>query len=542
VKNIILFFFLIAQLCADASNQQTAGAGKLIYVAKDGKDNATGTVSKPLLTISKAFSLAQPGDEIIVRRGTYREMVTLDKGGVSGLQRIKIRAASGEVVRVKGSERVKGWIKDKKGIWQLTTDTIFFKGSLYFNDAKMKRDEWDGDLNLLCYRSKLDRGKVLISANFGKDNPNRALVEMPVRPSGIRSLENVNYITIEHIQISQVSGPAGNISGKQTGAVETGGGTHWIIQNCVIRDCSGIGISVGNTGRDYPQASPRNPEFSNYDDIADIGHHIITNNHIFNCGQAGIFGLAGGTATLIEGNLIEAINTEGLYTGGESAGIRLALAVDAVIKGNLIRKVKGRLGRGIYLGPLFQAARISENIISDTQAGAVYLFNSHGPALIDNNVFAPGDGQQKPGVKMLATEANVFINNLFYDCSFTNERLPGKSVATSNYLPHTLSIKQTIPSLNIDHRWLGNIFLKQKLKIPACTGCIIKYNIFRAGTGFGLLQKATAAKVMFDSVKNRPVPRKFTPESIGFFALSKQYLDYPGGNPRLPSSFSLSTK
>lgn len=543
MKKIVLFLSLcLAQsFLVNAFFQETPSSGKLIYVSKSGNDSADGSFARPLLTISQAILKAEPGDQVIVRKGMYRELVVLNRSGASEQQRITIKAAKGETVSIRGSEQAKSWTKEKNGIWKLLIDTSSFKGIIFFNNVKMQQQNELKHVNgaVLSWIAENGGGKVMIKANFGKSNPNESLTEIPVRSSGISALENVNYIAIDGIHMSQVVSAISSIYGKQGGAIETGGGTHWIIQNCTVDNCSGVGISIGNTGKTYPEASPRNPEFSNYKEIEKVGHHVIRNNHILNCGQAGIFGLAGGTASLINGNLIEKINTEGLYTGTESAGIRLAVAIDAVIKGNLIRQIKGKQGFGIYLGPLFQATRISENIISDTGADAIYLFNSHGPALVDNNVLASGNQAGKSGVKMLASEANVFIKNLFYNCSFTNERQPGKSVATSNYLPHTLVIKQTIPSLNIDHRWFGNVFVKQKLDTQSCTGCKIDYNTFVDDANFHLIHTERGANVKVNLKGNVTTHPEFNADFIGFFALSKQYIEYPNGNPKLPNSFLL---
>jgi len=546
MKKIVLFLSLcLAQsFLVNAFFQETPSSGKLIYVSKSGNDSADGSFARPLLTISQAILKAEPGDQVIVRKGMYRELVVLNRSGASEQQRITIKAAKGETVSIRGSEQAKSWTKEKNGIWKLLIDTSSFKGIIFFNNVKMQQQNELKHVNgaVLSWIAENGGGKVMIKANFGKSNPNESLTEIPVRSSGISALENVNYIALDGIHVSQVVSAISSIYGKQGGAIETGGGTHWIIQNCTVDNCSGVGISIGNTGKTYPEASPRNPEFSNYKEIEKVGHHVIRNNHILNCGQAGIFGLAGGTASLINGNLIEKINTEGLYTGTESAGIRLAVAIDAVIKGNLIRQIKGKQGFGIYLGPLFQATRISENIISDTGADAIYLFNSHGPALVDNNVLASGNQAGKSGVKMLASEANVFIKNLFYNCSFTNERQPGKSVATSNYLPHTLVIKQTIPSLNIDHRWFGNVFVKQKLDTQSCTGCKIDYNTFVDDANFHLIHTERGANVKVNLKGNVTTHPEFNADFIGFFALSKQYIEYPKGNPKLPNSFSLLKK
>lgn len=48
-----------------------------LHVATDGDDAAPGTVDRPLATISSAVDRAQPGQQVLVRGGTYREAVTI---------------------------------------------------------------------------------------------------------------------------------------------------------------------------------------------------------------------------------------------------------------------------------------------------------------------------------------------------------------------------------------------------------------------------------------------------------------------------------
>jgi hypothetical protein len=310
-----------------------------------------------------------------------------------------------------------------------------------------------------------------------------------------------------------------------------------------------VGISIGITGHVYADANPGRPEFNDYTNLASVGHHKIKRNHIFNCGQAGIFGLIGGTSSTIEDNLIENINPDGGYTGNESAGIRLAMAVDATITHNLIRRIYGKNGYGVFLGPIFQGARLSRNIISDSGAGLFYLFKNHGPVLFDNNILAMADTADKDlaGVKMEASEANVFVQNLFYNCSFYNGRQPGKSVSTSNFLPHSLVIKQTIPALDIDHRWYGNLFIGKGAGIAKPAGGEADFNLYADGAfplswadlnsskakdsfSFRLEHNQKGVELFWkkEALKQIKIP-VLTAEFLGFFALSKQYIEYRDG-------------
>ena len=73
-------------------------------------------------------------------------------------------------------------------------------------------------------------------------------------------------------------------------------GKHWIIENCTITNARCVGIILGHApGVDYS-------------DIDAFGDHIVRNNVIRRCGQAGIAGQKGATRSLIEGNLIEQTN------------------------------------------------------------------------------------------------------------------------------------------------------------------------------------------------------------------------------------------
>ncbi|MBD3336630.1 MAG: hypothetical protein GF355_14050, partial [Candidatus Eisenbacteria bacterium] len=60
------------------------GAGAETYfIATDGDDGGSGTIDDPFATFEHAIDLAQPGDTLFVRGGTYmlNEPITLDKAG-----------------------------------------------------------------------------------------------------------------------------------------------------------------------------------------------------------------------------------------------------------------------------------------------------------------------------------------------------------------------------------------------------------------------------------------------------------------------------
>ena len=55
--------------------------GQTYYVATDGNDINPGTSASPFATVSKAASLVQPGDTVIVRSGTYNELINFTRSG-----------------------------------------------------------------------------------------------------------------------------------------------------------------------------------------------------------------------------------------------------------------------------------------------------------------------------------------------------------------------------------------------------------------------------------------------------------------------------
>lgn len=96
------------------------------HVAINGSDANTGSQAAPFRTIQHAADVAQPGDEITVHQGVYRERITPPRGGESDAQRIVYQAAPGEDVEIKGSEPVKNWVKVAKHVWKLTLPNSFF--------------------------------------------------------------------------------------------------------------------------------------------------------------------------------------------------------------------------------------------------------------------------------------------------------------------------------------------------------------------------------------------------------------------------------
>ena len=75
--------FVIFTACAALLLSESAEARE-IYVAKTGTETGAGTPANPLLRIQAAIDIAQAGDTILVRAGTYRETPRFSRSGAQG--------------------------------------------------------------------------------------------------------------------------------------------------------------------------------------------------------------------------------------------------------------------------------------------------------------------------------------------------------------------------------------------------------------------------------------------------------------------------
>ncbi len=304
-----------------------------------------------------------------------------------------------------------------------------------------------------------------IRANFGKANPNTELTEINVRESiFMPEITGLRYITVDglHFAHAAANWAPPNLA-LQMGAVGTRMGKYWIIENCTVTNARCVGIILGHA----PGV--------NYADIDAFGDHIIRNNVIRRCGQAGIAGQKGATRSLISGNLIEDTNYRKEFGGWETAAIKFHNSVDTVISGNLIRGVyhqkEGAFGIWMDFGN--QGTRITRNIIYNTQAATIFLEMDHGPTLVDNNVLIGQPVRSN-------SEATVFAHNLFVDCGY--DYSPDTGRRSEYYTPHTTKIVGRKTGTAQDDKWFNNIFVRRGLdRVKTAPGYTSDYNVFLEG-------------------------------------------------------------
>jgi hypothetical protein len=471
------------------------------HVSVKGNDSADGSVSSPFKTISKAALIAQPGDEIIVHAGTYREWINPARGGESDSKRIVYRAADGEKVEIKGSEVITGWKKEKEGVWKVIIPNSFFgdynpyqdsvygdwfnrngrihhTGEVFLNSKSLyEMETMDKVLNPVANKNITDttgstytwycesnNSNTTIWANFHKFNPNKELVEISTRRTVFYpDKPGLNYITIRGFRISQAATQWAAPTAEQVGMIATHWNKGWIIENNIIHDSKCSGITLGkerSTGHNVWSADSENINRDgniHYIEVLfrvlrngwnkeNIGSHIVRNNSIFNCEQTGMCGSMGAAFSRIENNHIYNIWTKRQFSGAEIGGIKFHAAVDTYIGRNRIHDC----GRGIWLDWMTQGTRVSGNIIYRNDLEDIFLEVNHGPFIVDNNILL--------SLYAIRTQSQggAFLHNLIAGAV---QMWPEPNRFTPYFLPHSTDIAALTTIASGDDRFYNNIFI-----------------------------------------------------------------------------------
>jgi alpha-N-arabinofuranosidase len=456
-----------------------------IHVATSGNDANPGTQSAPFLTIQHAADLAQPGDVVTVHAGTYRERVSPPRGGTSDSMRIVYEAAPGEKVVITGSEAVTGWSEVQEDVWMVTLPNAFFGGFNPYSDLihgdwfnPMGRQHHTGAVYLngewLTEAAKLDdvmrpigadalwfsevgRDSTTIWAQFKGIDPNRQQVEINVRQTVFYPEKTgINYITVRGFMLEDAATPWAPPTSEQIGLIGTHWSKGWIIEDNVIRYSICSGISLGKYGDQWDNTSANSAEGyvkTITRALADgwskekIGHHIVRNNIISDCGQAGIVGSLGAAFSTITGNTIHEIYVRRSFTGAEMAGIKFHGAVDVQISHNHIY----RTCLALWLDWMAQDTRVSRNLFNDNDAD-VFVEVDHGPFLLDNNLLLSSLSLRD------RSQGGAYVHNLFAGAV---QVLPFDSRQTPFLKAHSTSIAGFHNSPPGDNRFYNNLFVKR---------------------------------------------------------------------------------
>lgn len=454
------------------------------HVAPTGGDRNPGGADSPLRTIQRAAELAQPGDTITVHAGVYRERVNPPRGGNDEGSRIVYQAAPGEVVDVRGSEVATGWERVGNDTWKVVLPAGWFTG---FNPyADVIRGDWFdprgrehhtgavyldgvwlteaarledvlrpvGEVSL--WFGKVDGGGTTLWAQFPGANPNERLVEVNVRRTVFYPDQpGRNFITVRGFRLRHAATPWAPPTAEQVGLIGTHWSRGWVIEGNEVSHSTCSGIALGKHGDAFDNTSADTAEgyvktieraYARGWTRETIGHHVVRNNTVSHCEQAGIVGSLGAAFSVIEGNDVHDIHVRRLFSGAEMAGIKIHAAIDATIRGNHLH----RTIRGLWLDWMAQGTRVTGNVFQDNLAEDLFVEVNHGPFLVDHNCFLSATSL------LDMSEGGAYAHNLFAG-RLVSRPEPGRQ--TPYHPAHSTATAGLVNVRGGDDRFLNNLFV-----------------------------------------------------------------------------------
>lgn len=481
-----------------------------IHVAKTGCDSNPGTIEQPLLTITKAAELATSGDTILIHEGIYREKIEPPRGGACKEERITYTSYRDDKVTIKGSEIVKDWKKEGKGLWYAVIDNSLFgsynpfasrlcgdwfhepreyeihQAEVYLNgrslyeatsleDVRNPKKRLYGvqpefstktekllepEFSTYVWRAVVDEKNTTIHCNFHEIDPNESLVEITVRPYCIfPSLTGIDYITVSNLELCQCAGNWNPPTSFQGGIVGPHWSKGWIIEDCDIHDGKTSGISIGrdrSTGANLSTTTGRKSGYQyQLETIFKVSHTNWTRetvgSHIIRRNRIHDCGENGIVGNL--GGIFSKIHDNEIYNIAikhEFFGAEIAgIKLHSPIDVEICRNTIRNCTLGTWLDWQLQGARISSNLYHDNDRD-MFLEVSHGPYTVDNNIFASDYGFDN------VSQGGAFINNLFAG-AFRREAVLDR--ATPYHFRHSTEIAGYAFVYSGDDRFFNNLFI-----------------------------------------------------------------------------------
>jgi parallel beta-helix repeat protein len=234
----------------------------------------------------------------------------------------------------------------------------------------------------------------------------------------------------------------------------------WIIENNIFHDAKCSAISLGkeiSTGQNFHFRFRRKSGYQYQQEAVflalragwskdTVGSHIVRNNIIHDCGQAGIVGHMGGAFSRIEHNHIYNVNNKQEFWGHEIAGIKLHAAVDTVIENNNIHDCN----LGIWLDWEAQGTRVTKNLFFKNVRD-IMIEVTHGPCLVDNNLFLSTYTTIQE-----AAQGTAYVHNILAG-PMLNYKVVDR--ATPYHYPHTTDVAGYAFTYGGDYRFINNMLI-----------------------------------------------------------------------------------
>ncbi len=470
----------------------------------------------PFRTINRSAQVVRPGERVWIHAGVYREMVEPRLAGEGPDRMIAYEAVPGEQVILKGSRVLESrWERSSQKIggnrvsqysrklWMMTLPDALFEGGYNAFRTPNATDEemdlmpwaldWKGRLPYNLPRGLLFQdgrrmaqlatyedlvrlpGSYWVAADgravhihpFEGGDPNGRLFEAAVQPHIFKpqgagfGFIRVSGLILEHC--------ANSFLRTGIGALFTMGGHHWIIEGNTVRHANSVGIEIG-----FEVFERKDKRYTQRQD-PNLGHTIVRNNAITDCGTAGIRGHTNNFA-LVEHNEITDCGWQDAEYHWETAGIKLLINTGTLVRDNHIARIEG--AGGIWLDWNNKNSRVTGNVIRDISGvqGAVFVEASQQPNMVDHNVFWNVDGQ---GVRVADSDYTVVAHNLF-------GQVRGDLVLARVATDRSLGGRKLTSNSN---RVVNNIFVDAERPINfGDTSNTADYNVYVFTTGAGLIK------------------------------------------------------
>lgn len=477
---------------------QPAGESPLWFARVDGADVGEYLLNLASITIGQqrigADTFGAKGGELRtapcseggqcigwVRAGDWVKFDKVNFG--AGTEKIEFRAASptgcAEIeVRLgeADGELLGSCVVDDTGDWQ--------RWATFTATLKPTRGEQTVCLVFRPQRATTDN--TTIWAQFPGVNPNETGVEINVRPTVFTPEKTgINFITLRGFTLRNAATNWAPPSAAQIGLVTAYWCKGWIIEDNDIAYSKCSGVALGKYGDEFDNtnaAGTADPytecvrrALANGWNKAGVGSHLVRNNHIHHCEQAGVVGSMGCAFSTVSGNDIHDIHVRQLFGGAEMAGIKFHGAIDVVISGNHIHGC-GPVA-GIWLDWMGQGAQVTSNLLHENQSADIFCEMQHGPLVIANNLLLSRNQSLWINSKGLAVAHNLIAGPIGHT-RFDERNTPF-------HRAHSTEIAGLHDAPGGDHRFFNNLFVTSgglRSIDDSMLPCIAAGNVFTKGT------------------------------------------------------------
>ncbi|WP_218082081.1 right-handed parallel beta-helix repeat-containing protein [Anthocerotibacter panamensis] len=382
--------------CQSLALALAANGGRVYYVAQNdpnARDSNPGTQGLPWKTISRASSVLNPGDAVIVRRGVYREQITPRVGGTDAAHRVTYAAYTGEQVVVEGADVVTDWTKSGntwRTPWTLSLPV----------DAGLIRQ---------AYATVQRREMVIVDGKVLRPVSSQGAVV----PGTFYVQGSMSAPTAIYMRTFNDSAPSGHIVelAKRTPLFNPKSGTGWYrVINFTFRHAPNAiqrgAVVSGATGGLFEENVV---EWNNAVGIhTDGGNHVFRGNSADDNGQMGWGGVCDNC--LLDYNEAMRNNWKGYQVGWESGGGKFSRSQNLTIRNHL---AGDNQGPGIWLDVYDDHDVIEQSeVYRNYMAGIMLEYYTH-DILVRNNVVWGNRFYEYTGAGILTQAAygNTIVNN-----------------------------------------------------------------------------------------------------------------------------------